>query len=117
MLARERRVAVHRVRTDANHLGAGLGEHLMAVAECAGLGGAAGSAVLREEVQDNHAVAKAVLQSYPRAALRREGEIGSLVADLDAARHVCRLSVDMPKFTISISPEFTSASPEPLAYL
>ena len=85
----ELHVAVHRVRTDAHNFRPGLGEHLMAVAERAGFGRAARSAVLGEEVQDDDPLAKPVTQPNLLAGLRRKREIGSLIANLNAARHVC----------------------------
>jgi hypothetical protein len=60
-------VRLHVVARDAEHLGAGLDEVLVLVAELHGLGGAAGRVVLGVEIQ-NHRLAQV-----------------SLVADLDAA--------------------------------
>lgn len=87
VLAREAGVPVRRVGADPDHLGPGVGERLVAVAEGARLGGAAGGVVLGVEVQDDHPLAEPVLQPDLVARLRREGEVGGLVAGLDAACH------------------------------
>jgi len=59
---REAGVPVRRVRADPDHLGSGVGEGLVAVAERARLGGAAAGVVLGVEVQDDHPLAEPVLQ-------------------------------------------------------
>jgi GNAT superfamily N-acetyltransferase len=96
VLAREAGVPVRRVGADPDHLGPGVGERLVAVAEGARLGGAAGGVVLGVEVQDDHPLAEPVLQPDLVARLRREGEIGGLVAGLDAACHAGPASLWSP---------------------
>jgi hypothetical protein len=85
--AGESGVLVRRVGADPDHLGAGIGEGLMAVAERASLGGAAAGVVLGVEVQDDHPFAQPVLQPDRLAGLRRQGEVGSLITDPNAACH------------------------------
>src|ERR1700722_3029932 len=87
--AREGGVPVGGVGADPDHLGAGVGECLITVAEGAGLGGTAAGVVLRVEVQDDPPVAEPVLQPDLLARLRRKGEVGSLVPDSDGACHAC----------------------------
>ena len=96
MPAGERGVPGHRVRADPDDLGAGVGENLVAVAERARLGGAAGGVVLGVEVQDDHPLAEPVLQPDLLTGLRREGEVGGLVAGLDAACHAGPASLWSP---------------------
>jgi len=55
-------VLVCRVGADPDHLGAGVGERLVAVTKRARLGGAARGVVLGVEVQDDHSLAEPVLQ-------------------------------------------------------
>jgi hypothetical protein len=62
VLACEAGVPIRRVGADPDHLGPGVGERLVAVAEGARLGGAAGGVVLGVEVQDDHPLAEPVLQ-------------------------------------------------------
>src|SRR6516162_2738828 len=62
VLAREPGMPVRRVGTDADHLGARVGEHLVAIAERARLCGAAARVVLGIEVQNYDARAEPVIQ-------------------------------------------------------
>src|SRR5271169_3603619 len=73
----------------------------MAVAERARLRGAAGGVVLGVEVQHDHPFAQSVLQPDRLAGLRRQGEVGSLVADLNAACHARPASLCPPGITNS----------------
>ena len=96
VLAREARMLVRRVGADPDHLGPGVGERLVVVPERARLGGAAAGVVLGVEVQDDHPLAEPVLQPDLFARLRREGEVGGLVAGLDAACHAGPASLEVP---------------------
>src|SRR5260370_907413 len=79
----------------------------MAIAERASFGGAAAGVVLGVEVQDNHSFAEPVLQPDRLAGLRRQGEVGSLVTDLNAACHARPASLCSPE---SCSPESRARS-------
>ena len=57
-------VLVHGVGADPDHLGAGRGEHLVAVAEGARLGGAAAGLVPGVEVENHHVLGEAVAEAY-----------------------------------------------------
>jgi hypothetical protein len=96
VLAGEAGVLVRRVGADPDHLGARAAEGLVAVAERARLGGAAAGVVLGVEVQDYYPLADPVLQPDLLAGLRREGEVGCLVADLDTACHAGPASLWSP---------------------
>src|ERR1700733_6157155 len=87
MPAGKRGVPADRVRTDADHLGAGAGEYLVAVPECACLGRAAAGLVPGVEVQDDHPLAEPVMEPDQLTGLRGEREVRGLVTDLDAACH------------------------------
>ena len=88
MVGRERGVPVDRVGADADHLGARIGEDLVAVAERACLPRAAAGLVLGVEVQDDHALPDPVLEPHLLTGLRWKGEVGCLVAHSDASRHL-----------------------------
>jgi hypothetical protein len=96
VLAGESGVPVRRVGADPDHIGPGLGERLVAVAERARLGGAATGVVLGVEVQDDDPFAEPVLQPDLFAGLRGEGEVGGLIAGLDAACHAGPASLWFP---------------------
>src|SRR5262249_99894 len=72
---------------DTDPVGPGVGEDLVAVGEGARLGGAAAGVVLGVEIQDNNPLAEPVLQPDRCTGLRREGEVGGPVADLNAVCH------------------------------
>src|SRR6185312_3270302 len=100
MVTGEPGVLVDGVGTDPDHLGAGLGEHLVAVTEGARLGGAASRLVLGVEVQDHYVLGEAVAEPYRLARLGRKGEVGGLVPGLDTARHAASsLGCDQPLVT------------------
>src|SRR5215469_9185966 len=61
VLAREPGMLARRVGTDPDHFGASVGEHLVAIAERARLGGATARVVLWIEVQNHHARAEPVI--------------------------------------------------------
>ena len=78
-------VRLARIRTDPEHLGAGLGERLEAVAERARLGGAAGGVVLRVEEEHDLGLAAEVGKPDRLARRRREREVGRGLARLQEA--------------------------------
>jgi hypothetical protein len=86
-------VLVHGVGTDPDHLGAGLGEHLVAVTEGTGLGGTPSGLVLGVEVQHHNVLAEPVAEPYRLAGLGRKGEVGGLVPRLDTAGHAAASSL------------------------
>jgi repressor LexA len=84
------------VRADPDHLDARRREHLVTVAERARLGRAAARLVLRVEVQHHDPVREAVRQRDPLTGLRYEGEVGGLVAYLNAACHAAAFRASAP---------------------
>src|ERR1700729_2791475 len=91
VLSGEGRVLVGRVGADPDLLGAGVGEDLVTVTEGTGLGGAAAGVVLGVEVQHDDPLAEPVPEPPRLPPLRREGEVGGLVADLDTVCHAASL--------------------------
>src|SRR5215469_8813677 len=87
MVVSEGGMLVDGVGADADHLGARVGEHLVAVAEGARLGGAASGLVLGVKVQDHAALAEPVAEPDWLTGLRWKGEVGGLVSGLDTACH------------------------------
>src|SRR6185437_15873810 len=87
VLAGEAGVPVGGVRADPDHLGVGVGEHLVAVAEGAGLGRAPARIVPGVEVQDDDPVTEPVGEPDLLAGLRGEREVGRLVPDLNTTCH------------------------------
>ena len=81
VLAGELLVRGGRVGADADDLGAGLGEGVVAVAEAARLDGAAGGVVLRIEVEDDGALRPERREGDGLAGRGGQGEIGGLVSD------------------------------------
>ena len=73
VLAGEALVRVERVGADADDLGPGLDEGVVAVAEAAGLDGAAGGVVLRIEEDDDALVGVELREGDGLAARRRAG--------------------------------------------
>ncbi len=92
MVVRERGVLLDRVGADADHLRARVCKDLVTVPEGARLRRAAAGLVLGVEVEDHHALPDPVVQPNLLAGLRRQGEVGSLVADSDASGHLPSLS-------------------------
>ncbi len=89
----ERPVRLDRVRADADHLSAGLAERLVAVAERARLGRAAGRVVLGVEEEDDLGLAPEVGQARRLPCRRGEREVRRGVAHAHAVarRHRCPL--------------------------
>src|SRR5580658_6116796 len=101
--AREGGVPTRGVGTDPDHVGAGVGEGLVTIAEGARLGRASGGVVLGIEVQHDHVVAQQVEQPDRLPGLGREGEVRRLVAHLNAPCHALPSSRSFPPGTPAAS--------------
>jgi hypothetical protein len=97
VLGRELHVRFDGVLADADDGGPGVGEVLVAVAERAGLLGAARGVVGRVEVHD-HPLVLEVAQLHQVARLGRELEVGSHVTHLQGAAELRRIRVAHARF-------------------